>query len=89
MDNDCGSFVAANGVAAVNNCTNCTKGALSQAELDAAVSHLFRLRLRLGYFDPPHIAPYANASYTTVNYSAHFAKALQARAGTPPLAFDF
>ena len=26
---------------------------LTMADLDKAVGHLFRLRIRLGYFDPP------------------------------------
>ena len=78
LDNDCGSFVGKHGVNAVQNCTNCTGGPLAVADLDKAVAHLFRLRLRLGYFDPPTIAPYGNKSYTAVNYTAHFQKALQA-----------
>jgi len=78
MDIDCGSFVAQNGMDAVTNCVNCTKGALKMSELDTAVAHLFRLRLRLGYFDPPSHAPYNAASYKSINYTDHFQSALQA-----------
>lgn len=44
MDVDCGSFVKKNGMAALNS------GKLSSAALDTAVGHLFKLRIRLGYF---------------------------------------
>lgn len=72
MDVDCGSFVAANGLQALKN------GQLSRQALDSAVSHLFRLRIRLGYFDPIDTTPWGNASYRELNYTAHYAESLRA-----------
>ena len=72
MDVDCGSFVKQNGAAALSS------GKLTAAALDKAVGHLFRLRIRLGYFDPVESTPWGNASHTQLNYTAHYAKALQA-----------
>ena len=72
MDVDCGNFVKTNGLQALQS------GKLKQADLDKAVSHLFRLRIRLGYFDPPETVPWGNASYTDLNYTAHYEQALRA-----------
>ena len=72
MDVDCGSFVAKNGMAALKS------SKLTMAALDKAVGHLFRLRIRLGYFDPPEVTPWGNASHSDLNYTDHYDKALKA-----------
>lgn len=72
MDVDCGSFVQKNGMAALNS------SKLSMDALDKAVGHLFRLRIRLGYFDPPSTTPWGNASHKDLNYTKHYAEALRA-----------
>lgn len=72
MDVDCGNFVSKNGMAALKS------GKLSSGALDKAVSHLFRLRIRLGYFDPPEKTPWGNASYAQLNYTEHYSMALRA-----------
>ena len=72
MDVDCGSFVKQNGMAAIKS------GKLTTAALDKAVSHLFRLRIRLGYFDDPESTPWGKASHESINYTQHFDHALRA-----------
>jgi beta-D-xylosidase 4 len=72
MDVDCGSFVQKNGMAALNS------SKLTMDALDKAVGHLFRLRIRLGYFDPPSTTPWGNASHKDINYTEHYAQALRA-----------
>ena len=79
MDQDCGGYVAQHAKDAMAcSKADCPLGPLTLAGLNAAVGRLFRLRLRLGYFDPPAVAPYNNASYRAVNYTANFEVALRA-----------
>jgi beta-glucosidase-like glycosyl hydrolase len=47
MDVDCGSFVGSYGQSAID------KGLLSEADIDVRLQNLFRVRMRLGHFDPP------------------------------------
>ena len=44
---DCGKFVPDNVLSAVD------KGVVSEADIDERLSYLFRVRMRLGHFDPP------------------------------------
>eukprot|EP01050_Picozoa_sp_SAG11_P021939 SAG11_NODE_4015_length_2106_cov_3.022422_3_plen_102_part_00 len=44
MDVDCGSFEKSNAGGALKS------GKLKEADLDRAIGHLFRLRIRLGYY---------------------------------------
>jgi beta-D-xylosidase 4 len=60
MDVDCGSFVKKNGMGALKS------GQLSEEALDRAVGHLFKLRIRLGYFDPAGSTPWGNARYDSL-----------------------
>ena len=46
-DVDCGGFVQKNAASAL------AKGLISTAEIDTRLQYLFRMRLRLGHFDPP------------------------------------
>ena len=45
-DNDCGTFVTAHAQSALD------KGVINEADLDARLRMLFRVRMRLGHFDP-------------------------------------
>lgn len=46
-DVDCGTFVQSNALSALKS------GVISQADIDARLRYLFRVRMRLGHFDPP------------------------------------
>jgi hypothetical protein len=46
-DVDCGSFVGKNANDSLN------VGAITEADLDTRLHFLFRVRMRLGHFDPP------------------------------------
>ena len=46
MDIDCGDFISKHGQAALD------KGLLTEADMDRALQRLFRIRMKLGHFDP-------------------------------------
>ena len=46
-DNDCGTFVSQHAQSALD------KGVITEADLDARLRNLFRVRMRLMHFDPP------------------------------------
>eukprot|EP01052_Picozoa_sp_SAG31_P011239 SAG31_NODE_632_length_13389_cov_4.818360_10_plen_518_part_00 len=46
-DNDCGGFLGEHAQSALN------KGLVTEADLDVRLAKLFRVRMRLGHFDPP------------------------------------
>ncbi len=53
-------------------------GLLTEAEIDTAVTRLFRARFRLGMFDPPDRVPYASIPFEANNTPEHAALALEA-----------
>jgi beta-glucosidase-like glycosyl hydrolase len=57
MDVDCGDFIASYGQSAID------KGLLSEADIDVRLHNLFRVRMRLGHFDPP--GPFNDISYNS------------------------
>ena len=54
------------------------QGLIDEATIDESVGRLFEARIRLGMFDPPEEAPYANIPIEVVDSPAHRALALQA-----------
>lgn len=46
-------------------------GAITEADLDRALTNLFRVRFRLGEFDPIAVQPYRNLSVSSINTPAH------------------
>jgi xylan 1,4-beta-xylosidase len=46
-DVDCGGFVTQNAPSALS------KGVITQSDIDTVLTRLFKLRIRLGHFDPP------------------------------------
>lgn len=54
------------------------QGLITEAELDAALTRLFRARFRLGMFDPPSSYAYGRIPITEDNTTAHRALSLQA-----------
>ncbi len=54
------------------------RGLVTEAEVDTAVGRLFRIRFRLGMFDPPEQVPYAGIPYGENDSPAHRALALEA-----------
>jgi len=53
-------------------------GLITEAEIDAAVKHLFEARFRLGMFDPPESVPYARIPFSENDSPAHRALSLRA-----------
>ncbi|HYW84581.1 MAG TPA: glycoside hydrolase family 3 N-terminal domain-containing protein, partial [Spirochaetia bacterium] len=47
------------------------QGLITEAEIDAALARLFRIRFRLGMFDPPERVPYASIPYDRVDCDEH------------------
>ena len=72
MDVDCGSFVGGHLGKAL------AEKLLTEQQLDAALTHLFSLRMRLGLFDPPAVNPYSALTAKDIDTAAHRALALQA-----------
>ncbi len=54
------------------------EGLISTAEIDRAVSRLFRARFALGMFDPPGTGPYGKIPFSEVNSPQHRALSLEA-----------
>lgn len=54
------------------------QGLLSENDLDHALRNVFRIRFRLGQFDPPERNPYAQIPVTNIHHPSHRATALKA-----------
>ncbi|WP_246188157.1 glycoside hydrolase family 3 protein [Paenibacillus tengchongensis] len=54
------------------------QGLLTEAELDCAIRNVFRIRFRLGQFDPDELNPYAQIAETVIHHPAHRETALKA-----------
>lgn len=54
------------------------EGLITEAELDVAVTRLFKARFMLGMFDPPEDVPYTQIPYRVVDSPEHRAVALEA-----------
>ncbi len=53
-------------------------GLISEKDIDVSVARLFRVRFRLGQFDPPESVPYASIPIAVVDSEAHRRLALEA-----------
>merc|ERR1712025_728994 len=62
MDSDCGGFLNGH----------------MQASIDAALTNMFRVRMRLGHFDPAESQPYMQYGVDRINTPAHQQLALEA-----------
>ena len=71
MDIGCDVLLVQAGVAA----QAVAAGVVAQADIDKAVSHLLRVRMRLGEFDPPAAQPYAQIGLDVVCSPEHVALA--------------
>jgi beta-glucosidase len=61
-----------------NSLTRAVKeGLISEAEIDAALSHVLKARFQLGLFDPPSMVPYAQIPFSENNTPEHEALALK------------
>ncbi|CAM3553864.1 glycoside hydrolase family 3 C-terminal domain-containing protein [Marinicrinis lubricantis] len=54
------------------------RGMLSEADLDRAITNIFRIRMRLGLFDPPEINPYSKIPDSKLMHPDHAALSLKA-----------
>lgn len=72
MDTDCGHFLTDHGPRALS------EGAIVRADLDKALTHLFRVQMRLGMFDPATSQPYLSLGAADINTAAHQRMALDA-----------
>jgi beta-glucosidase-like glycosyl hydrolase len=76
MDVDCGSFLAKYlGKALAEGARG-----VKESDVDAALTHLFGMRIRLGLFDPPDYDPmgYRQLTPADINYTHHSLLSLQA-----------
>lgn len=53
------------------------QGLLTEADLDRALKNIFRIRFRLGQFDPPELNPYSQIPESVICSSEHVKIALQ------------
>lgn len=74
-DFDC-SISVGNGFAALVNAT--ALGLVAEADIDKALSRIFTLEMRLGYFDDDYLCPYNSIPIDVVNSPAHRALAAEA-----------
>jgi len=65
LDIDCGGFLPGNVAKAVSN------GKVSMDLVNTALSHLFRVQMRLGMFDSEASQPYLAINVTSINTPAH------------------
>ena len=66
MDTDCGNFLSSTAM------TKFLNGGDSNIKLvDTALSHLFHIQMRLGFFDPLELNPYGQFGNEVVNTAAH------------------
>ena len=54
-----------------------TKGLITEAEIDVSLKRLFKIRFRLGMFDPDERVPYAQTPISVLEAPAHKAHALK------------
>jgi len=72
LDLDCGNFLQEHLPQAITN------GAVTQQDVDTALTHLFAVQFRLGMFDPDSLQPYRKITAADVNTPDHQVLALQA-----------
>jgi beta-glucosidase len=80
MDNECADFFtqATDNSDYVKFLDAVKQGLLSEKDIDVALKRLFTARFRLGIFDPPEMAPYANIPDSEIDSEPHRALALRA-----------
>ena len=74
-DFDC-SISVGRGFAALVNAT--ALGLVSEADVDASLTRLLTMQLRLGFYDPPEMVPYTQIGMEVVNSAAHRGLAAEA-----------
>ena len=67
-DVDCGGFMTANAQSALN------KGVIQVSDMDTVLKRLFRVRLRLGHFDPPSVLATIGDDQVCNNYTAELGR---------------
>merc|ERR1712137_1064968 len=72
MDSDCGGFLGGHMQSSIN------AGVTTKADYDAALTNMFRVRMRLGHFDPAASQPYMQYGVDRINTPAHQQLALEA-----------
>jgi xylan 1,4-beta-xylosidase len=72
MDIDCGSYLPKNLPAAISS------GTVTEPDLDRALANLFKVQMRIGWFDPISQNPWRTIPPTDVNSPKHQALALDA-----------
>eukprot|EP00301_Raphidiophrys_heterophryoidea_P003378 c11525_g1_i1.p1 GENE.c11525_g1_i1~~c11525_g1_i1.p1 ORF type:complete len:806 (-),score=183.58 c11525_g1_i1:74-2326(-) len=72
MDIDCGNFLSGN----VDDCVK--QGKCNISQVDTAITHLLKVQIRLGMFNPTSKKPYANLGASHINSRAHQNLALEA-----------
>lgn len=72
MDSDCGGFLAGHMQASID------AGVTTPADFNAALTNMFRVRMRLGHFDPAKSQPYMQYGVDRINTPAHQQLALEA-----------
>jgi hypothetical protein len=72
MDSDCGGFLGGHMGNAI------TDGTVTFADYTTALTHMFKVRMRLGQFDPPSIQPYMQYGTDKIDTPAHRNLALSA-----------
>mmetsp|Transcript_18126 Transcript_18126/g.43550 ORF Transcript_18126/g.43550 Transcript_18126/m.43550 type:complete len:739 (+) Transcript_18126:71-2287(+) len=72
MDSDCGSFLDKHMQDAI------TAGVVKKDDFDAALTNMFRVRMRLGHFDPADSQPYLKYGVDKINTQEHQELALEA-----------
>jgi hypothetical protein len=76
MDQDCGGFLGKWLGTAIKESSR----GLQESDVDAALAHLFGMRIRLGLFDPPSFDPlgYRKLRPADLNYTHHSLLSLRA-----------
>mmetsp|Transcript_57174 Transcript_57174/g.122822 ORF Transcript_57174/g.122822 Transcript_57174/m.122822 type:complete len:740 (-) Transcript_57174:188-2407(-) len=72
MDSDCGAFLGKHMQDAI------TTGVVSKDDFNAALTNMFRVRMRLGHFDPVDTQPYLKYGVDKINTPDHQELALEA-----------
>eukprot|EP00937_MAST-01D_sp_MAST-1D-sp2_P000610 g610.t1 len=73
MDSDCGGFMSASAMGKIIKDKE-----VDAALIDGALAHLFKTQMRLGFFDPPSLNPFAALGQEVVDTPAHRALAKEA-----------
>jgi beta-glucosidase-like glycosyl hydrolase/regulation of enolase protein 1 (concanavalin A-like superfamily) len=79
VDTDCGDYYQAYALDALK------QGLITEADMDLALVNMFRIRMRIGEFDPGRKVPYSFINTGVVNSPGHIALAEEVAKKTPVL----